>query len=870
MTSISSKSSGAAKQAESRDVSPTKTEQELLSSTGNAIAPDVEDKIDDVTLFLQSSDDKKDTPAASKTKEKPIALMKLFRFASKFDLLLYALGTVCSCAAGILTPAMTIVFSSLVQALINFNMWIEEGKNDEAHKLLDHESRKFCLWFLILGIIMWVVSYGVNLCWSVAAENQGLRIREMYYESIMRQDIGWFDVVETGNLTTRITNDVNLIQDGISEKFGFILMNFISFLTGFIIALVKAWDVALICLCVLPFIFGTAIIMGKRISALTTVAQDQTAGSGGVADEVLNSIRTVNAFNGQQRELERYDSKIQSSYMYGRKKGLILGSGIGVIQCLIFVMYFAGFNFGIWRIYNNVRIPQQVLNAIFALLLGGYRLGSSAPQFSAVSTAQGCAANVFAVIDRQSPINPLDTETGKKVDKINGDISFRNVHFTYPSRPNVPILKGFNLEIRPGQNIALVGESGCGKSTTVGLIERFYDPAQGDVIIDGVNIKEYNIGSLRHRIGIVTQEPALFSTSIMQNIKWGAVDPENNPPTDEEVIEAAKGANAHQFISQLPDGYNTLVGEGGALLSGGQKQRIAIARAIIRNPDVLLLDEATSALDSASERLVQDALDRLSANRTTISIAHRLSTIRNCDQIYVVREGIVSENGTHDELVRRGGEYAGMVHAQELRQAVHVDEQNPEYMDHSEDDVDALIAKELKEQALELKATTQATQQSITNASLLSHTQGPKSLQNSSDYYILWCLIIRYRSSMGPIVPGIIIAFIQGAVMPCFALVYSRLLISLSNPDREKMRHDARMYACLFLVFAAADLVGMFGRMGLFHIAGESLTRKIRYETFKKYLSFESGYYDDENNGVGMLTARLATEAENVNQFVGT
>ncbi|KAJ1936322.1 hypothetical protein GGF37_005655, partial [Kickxella alabastrina] len=399
---------------------------------------------------------------------------------------------------------------------------------------------------------------------------------------------------------------------------------------------------------------------------------------------------------------------------------------------------------------------------------------------------------------------------------------------------------------------------------------RFYDPAQGDVIIDGVNIKEYNIGSLRHRIGIVTQEPALFSTSIMQNIKWGAVDPENNPPTDEEVIEAAKGANAHQFISQLPDGYNTLVGEGGALLSGGQKQRIAIARAIIRNPDVLLLDEATSALDSASERLVQDALDRLSANRTTISIAHRLSTIRNCDQIYVVREGVVSENGTHDELVRRGGEYAGMVHAQELRQAVHVNEQNPEDMDHSEDDVDALIAKELKEQALELKATTQATQQSITNASILSHTQGPKSLQNSSDYYILWCLIIRYRSSMGPIVPGIIIAFIQGAVMPCFALVYSRLLISLSNPDREKMRHDARMYACLFLVFAAADLVGMFGRMGLFHIAGESLTRKIRYETFKKYLSFESGYYDDENNGVGMLTARLATEAENVNQFVGT
>ncbi|KAJ2371520.1 hypothetical protein GGI05_007805, partial [Coemansia sp. RSA 2603] len=330
-------------------------------------------------------------------------------------------------------------------------------------------------------------------------------------------------------------------------------MNIVAFLVAFIIAFVKGWKLTFICLCVIPFIIAAGGYLGKTISKLITFAQDKTAASGAIADEVLSGIRTVMAFNGQAREIARYDEMIQESYVFGRKTGFILGGSIGVIQFFIFVMYCAGFNFGSWRLREGEYTPQEVLNVILVLLVGGFMLSGAAPNISAISTAQGSAARVFSIIDRQSPIDPLDTENGKKVEKIVGEISFRNIHFSYPSRPDVPILKGFNLDIRPGQKVALVGESGCGKSTTIGLIERFYDPAEGDVIIDGVNIKEYNIGSLRHRIGIVTQEPVLFSTTIMQNIKWGAIDPENNPPTDEEVIEAAKAANAHPFISQLPN-----------------------------------------------------------------------------------------------------------------------------------------------------------------------------------------------------------------------------------------------------------------------------------------------------------------------------
>ncbi|KAJ2455299.1 hypothetical protein GGI03_006484, partial [Coemansia sp. RSA 2337] len=699
---------------------------------------DALDKIDELPQDLADNKDK--STAVAEPSLAPVPVLKLFRFATKTDNFLNIVGLFCSVASGVITPTMTVIFSSLVQSLITFNTLTTLGKKQEANALLDHESRKYCLWFLGLGLLQWIVSFGVNACWAVAAENQGLRIRQLFYFSIMRQDIGWFDTVKTGELTTRITNDVNLVQDGIGEKFGFIFMNIVAFMTGFIIALVKAWDLALICMCILPFMIATAAFMGRRIARWMSSAQDKTASSGAVADEVLGGIRTVMSFNGQEYELARYKERIQEAYLFGKKKGYVLGGGIGLIQFFVFAMYCVGFNYGIWRIYNRVLEPQKVLNVIFALLIGGFALGGSAPHLSAVATAQGSAAKVFDIIDRKSPIDPLDTETGTKVEKVRGEISFRDVHFSYPSRPDVPVLKGFNLEIQPGQKVALVGESGCGKSTTIGLIERFYDPAQGAVLIDGVNIKELNIGTLRQRIGIVTQEPVLFSTSIMQNIKWGAVDPENSEPTDDEVIEAAKAANAHQFISQLPSGYDTLVGEGGALLSGGQKQRIAIARAIIRNPDVLLLDEATSALDTASERLVQDALDRLSADRTTISIAHRLSTVRNCDQIYVVREGVVSESGTHDELVMSGGEYAAMVRAQELRQAVRIAEQGAE--DDDEEDVDELIAKELREQAIDLKATTtRQTVDSAKNASVSGSVDPDgakiKQIDEAGDFYLL-------------------------------------------------------------------------------------------------------------------------------------
>ncbi|KAJ2864768.1 hypothetical protein GGI22_001649, partial [Coemansia erecta] len=865
-----------------------KKEDTLGGASRHASSSDVKSSVDnarhnDIDEFVKNEKLVDNEPVVNSIAEDiaPVPIYKLFRFSTKVDIILSLAGTFFSCASGVITPVMIIVFSNLMGVILKYYQLVADNDMDSANHYLGHESRHYCLLFFILGIVMWVVSFGVNACWAISAENQGLRIRKLYYKSIMRQDIGWFDTVKTGELTTRITNDVNMVQDGLSEKFGFVFMNVVAFVVSFIIAFVKGWKLTFICLCVIPFIAIAGGYLGIAISKLTTNAQDKTASSGAIADEVLSGIRTIMAFNGQAREVARYKQMVEESYVFGRRSGFILGGCIGVIQCFIFVMYCAGFNFGSWRLREGEYSVAQVLNVILVLLVGGFMLSGAAPNVSAITSAQGSAAKVFEIIDRVSPIDPLDTETGKKVEKINGDIVFRDIHFTYPSRPDVPILKGFNLEIRPGQKVALVGESGCGKSTVIGLIERFYDPESGDVIIDGTNIKELNIGSLRQRIGIVTQEPVLFSTSIKQNIQWGAIDPENNPPTDEEVMDAARAANAHDFISQLPMGYDTLVGEGGALLSGGQKQRIAIARAIVRNPDILLLDEATSALDTASERLVQDALDKLSLNRTTISIAHRLSTIRNCDQIYVVREGVVSENGTHDELVHKDGEYAAMVRAQELRQAVRnkLDDgdssgSHSENDEESEEgDVSELIAKELKEQALDLKATTtRQTTDSAKRSSAYSVTGGKKhkSLEDSSDIYLMLRLYWDYRGSMKAAIPGVFLALIDGGVMPCFALVFVRALLALSLTDMDEIKRKTDLYANLFLIFSVVGGLAIFGKIGLFHIAGENTARQLRHDLFVKYMTFEAGYFDDEKNGTGALTSRLATDAEDFNKVVAT
>ncbi|KAL3517346.1 hypothetical protein ACH5RR_019935 [Cinchona calisaya] len=796
-----------------------------------------------------------------------VPFLKLFSFADSSDRFLMIIGTIGAVANGLCLPLMTVLFGELTDSF---------GENQNTKDVVRVVS-KVSLKFVYLALGAAAAGFLQVGCWMITGERQAARIRNFYLKTILRQEIGFFDKeTSTGEVVGRMSGDTVLIQDAMGEKVGKFIQLVSTFIGGFVIAFAKGWLLTLVMLSSIPPLVIAGGLMSLVISRMASRGQDAYAKAATVVEQTIGSIRTVASFTGEKQAVANYNKSLGNAYKSGVDEGMATGLGLGSVMCIVFCSYSLAIWFGAKLIADKKNTGGEVLNVIIAVLTGSMSLGQASPCMTAFAAGRAAAFKMFETINRKPEIDAYDA-SGKTLDDIRGDIELKHVYFSYPARPDELIFSGFSLFIPSGTTAALVGQSGSGKSTVISLIERFYDPQAGEVLIDGTNLKEFQLKWIREKIGLVSQEPVLFTASIKDNIAYG-----KEGATTEEIRAAAELANAAKFIDKLPKGLDTMVGEHGTQLSGGQKQRVAIARAILKDPRILLLDEATSALDAESERIVQEALDRIMVNRTTVIVAHRLSTVRNADMIAVIHRGKMVEKGTHSELIEDPeGAYSQLIRLQEVNRDT---EQYVEEKDKS--DITMESGRQSSQRMSFRRSISRGS--SIGNSSRQSITVSfglPTGVTMSETTMAEPDVItqevttkpprvsIRRLASLNkPEIPvlfvGAVAAIVNGAILPIFGILISRVIKTFYEPPHE-LKKDSRFWALIFVVLGVASLLAYPARTYLFGVAGCRLIRRIRSMCFEKVVHMEVGWFDESEHSSGVIGAKLSADAASVRALVG-
>jgi len=531
--------------------------------------------------------------------------------------------------------------------------WMVDAVSEPGAQMnLDRAAGILIVVFLVQSVFAMLRAW----LFTVAGERVVARLRGDLYEAILGQDVAFFDQSRTGELTNRLASDTTVLQNAVTVNLSMAMRFGVGAIGGAAMLVWMSPVLALVGLGTVPVVVLGAALYGRVLRGISAKVQDALARSTSIAEETFAGIRTVRSFAREGEEVVRYRSAVSEAFALASRRALALGVFNGV-------MGFAGYSalaLVVWYGGRLVMADAMTLGDLTAFLLYtgllAMSLGALSGLWGDFMSAAGASQRVFALLDRE----PVLERTGDvALDHVRGDVRFDAVRFAYPARPDVNVLDGLDLHVRPGEVVALVGASGAGKSTVAALLGRLYDPGEGLVALDDHDLRTLDPRALRGHIGVVSQEPILFATSIAENIRYGRPG-----ASDDEVREAARAANALTFVDAFPEKFATVVGERGVRLSGGQKQRIAIARAVLKDPRILVLDEATSALDAESEHLVQEALERLMEGRTTLIIAHRLSTVRNADRVVVLDAGKVVEAGCHDDLVAQDGAYRRLVERQ--------------------------------------------------------------------------------------------------------------------------------------------------------------------------------------------------------------
>ena len=827
--------------------------------------------------------------------EKNISAFKLYwHLSEKYEVFLLVIGTICSLGAGVAAPLMCYLFGDMANDFSQAN--VDENQVDLLERLMDCKNAQeaYALglatpggtdaaWsysvvygiakdmflkfddnvddlvrkLLIIGASMFVAFAGQKFFLNYCGMRQLHHLKEKYFAVILRQEQGWFDANNAYEFSTKVQAQFEQIALGLGEKFGILLQAVSQIICGIIIAFYKSWQLTLVMLAISPLIFLCVVLLVILIRKPAIGSRKTYEKAGGAAEEMLYNIKTITSFSNYEFEIARFNKMIGIVHYFDRKKAFILGATIGAALFFIYLTFFVSTMYSrkligedVWN--DNADAPfslGDIVTVTFSTLVAVLSVGFTAPNLKIIQESAIASSDYFTLYEREPQMDFSQSIEKPPRDQMLGKIELKNVDFYYPSDPNKRmILKNINITIEPGKKVALVGESGCGKSTTVNLIERLYEVTGGEVLIDGINIKNYDLPYLRSLIGYVQQEPVLFNKPIRDNVIFGRYDLVQQLGDPETLVKKAiEDAYAAEFVYETKEGLDYVVGIKGSKLSGGQKQRIAIARAIVCEPKILILDEATSALDLKSEKEVQRALDHISQkNVTTVIIAHRLSTIKNADLIYAIRDGEVLEVGTHQELLAKGGYYYGLVKSQVGQEE-----------------------EEKNDSTIEKKETINilARHQSRTNYRDVQRAHDIKVEKEGVSHGEMFRLL---RNNKCDLALGIIGSLGAGGVTPLTGYVLARAFIHVASGHYHGIWHESLVWCFVFLAVTFLNGFFVFLKLCKLETLGSAITCNMKKEVVEKYLSLHVAYFDIDDNAPGALLTKLSIDTTQLNSIILT
>ncbi|KAI6186140.1 Multidrug resistance protein pgp-3 [Aphelenchoides besseyi] len=793
------------------------------------------------------------------------SMLEMMRYATREDWLRLVVGTICAMVAGFQQVSNMLIYRQVTDILV-------EAEGHYQQNALDmrwFESKmipKVSLYFAQCAISL-ASHYITAACFLTLCERQIHRIRQRLFARILNQDIPWLERNQVGNLTQKMFSGIDRIRDGMSDKLQIIVEGISSLFFGLLFAFIINWQMALAASIFVPLIISGMIGSSMSLKGALKKELDAYGKAGAVAEEVIHAIRTVLAFNAQVFETQRYANLLNNGCRSGIRKAFFVSLFSGIFQFSMFAGMGIVFWYGTCLVLDGTISPATVFAGFWMIMVGSIKLGMAIPQFRAVLNAQFAAAEIFEVIDRvgseatmwliklQIPDFDCTSAVGQKPEKVDGRLEFQSLRFSYPQRPDVEVLRDVSFRVEPGQKIALVGHSGSGKSTIFGLLQRFYELKNGEILLDGIPINELNVSWLRCQFGVVSQEPSIFSASIATNLRFGKVD-----ATDSEIVAACRLANAHEFISKLPQGYETVVGDGGGVRLS--EATVGNSQSSHKKP------ECTFYSTKQHQLLIRNLKESFKQRWTPHQPIERQSPLPTDFRRYETRIGQIVESGTHIELMScEDSHYRQLVLAQEIEKLEEKDESLASSTEDLRRGGSSRFSSLTKRRAYD--------SQDIEDEEDVTEPL-KKDVEQEKRMASLWEIFQFARPEWLLVFFGLLCTCARGAAWPTFAIIYGRIFRSLTVATSQNLTGslvakiegenliNGFSFVCLGIVIGSATFVAGF----LLAKTGELLTMRLRIQVFKNLLSQDGAFYDRQENSTGRLTTRLATDAPNVQNAI--